>query len=308
MRLLREGTARHQLVQAKELASSILHTSGADPGITEADIVFGQPDPAALLQHANIRWVHLTTAGYTRYDRDDLRQTLRARGTPLTNSSHVFDEPCAQHLAAMILALARQLPQSCANQLGARAWLYNEHRAASKLLNEQVVLIYGFGAIARRLVEILRPLQLRLVGVRRSIRGDEGIEMVTEAAADDMLGQADHVLDILPENPSTVGYFNAERFGRCKAGARFYNIGRGPTVDQEALLAALQEGRLDAAYLDVTEPEPLPPEHPLWKAPNCFICPHTGGGHHNEKDRLVLHFLANLKAFEAGEKLLDQVI
>ncbi len=307
-KLLRDGTAHHQLVWAESLAPSILHVAGADAAIAEADIVFGQPDPKALMENANIRWVHLTTAGYTRYDRDDLRASLRGRGTPLTNSSHVFDEPCAQHLAAMILALARQLPHSCANQSGAHAWLYNEIRAASRLLNGQVVLIYGFGTIARRLVEILRPLHLRLIGVRRSIRGDEGIEMVTDAAADDILGEADHVVDILPENDSTLGYFNAARFARCKPGARFYNIGRGPTVDQEALLAALQENRLDAAYLDVTDPEPLPPEHPLWTARNCFICPHTAGGHANEKDRLVLHFLDNLKAFENGQPLLDQVI
>ncbi len=93
-----------------------------------------------------------------------------------------------------------------------------------------------------------------------------------------------------------------------KRGARFYNIGRGPTVDQPSLIAALADRHLDAAYLDVTDPEPLPPDHPLWSAPNCFICPHTGGGHREESVRLVRHFLANLALFEAGQPLVDRVI
>ncbi len=308
LRLLRGGTAQHRLTESQNPAQSILHVATTDSGIKEAEVVLGQPEPGALIENENIRWVHLTTAGYTRYDRHDLREALRGRGTALTTSSNVFNEPCAQHLAAMMLALARRLPQALTNQHGARAWLYTELRAESQLLNNQTVLLFGYGAIARRLVEILRPLGMRLIGVRRSVRGDEGIETVTEQDADGLLGEADHVLDILPENPGTRGYFNRERFARCKRGARFYNIGRGPTVDQDALLAALQNGPLDAAYLDVTEPEPLPPEHPLWSAPNCFICPHTGGGHSNEKDRLVLHFLANLKRYEAGQPLIDQVI
>ena len=93
-----------------------------------------------------------------------------------------------------------------------------------------------------------------------------------------------------------------------KPGAVFYNIGRGTTVDQDALGEALRSGRLRAAYLDVTDPEPLPPEHPLWTTPNCVITPHTAGGHDNEWTRLVQHFLANLRRHEAGQPLLDRVI
>jgi phosphoglycerate dehydrogenase-like enzyme len=93
-----------------------------------------------------------------------------------------------------------------------------------------------------------------------------------------------------------------------KPGAIFYNIGRGTTVDQAALAEALGSGRLSAAYLDVTDPEPLPPEHPLWTTPNCVITPHTAGGHSDEWDRLVDHFLANLRRHEAAEPLLDRVI
>ena len=93
-----------------------------------------------------------------------------------------------------------------------------------------------------------------------------------------------------------------------KPGARFYNVGRGATVDQEALVEALVAGRLGAAHLDVTAPEPLPPGHALWGAPNCYITPHMAGGRRGETIELVRHFLANLAAFETGAALVDRVM
>ncbi len=92
-----------------------------------------------------------------------------------------------------------------------------------------------------------------------------------------------------------------------KPEAIFYNIGRGTTVDQTALLSALESRRIAGAYLDVTEPEPLPIEHPLWSTPNCYITPHMAGGHATEFLRLVDHFLDNLQRFETREQLKDQV-
>jgi phosphoglycerate dehydrogenase-like enzyme len=111
----------------------------------------------------------------------------------------------------------------------------------------------------------------------------------------------------LPESASTRRFFDSERFGQFKPGARYYNIGRGPTTDQEALRTALTSGRLAAAYLDVTDPEPLPPDHPLWSLPNCYITPHTGGGHVTEPIRTVQHFIDNLRRYERGEPLVDRV-
>ncbi len=208
MRILREGTAQHELLMAGNLASSILRSSPSDEQFARAEVAFGQPDPAAILSGAApLRWAHLTTAGYTRYDHPDFRAGLSARNIPLTTSSHVFNEPCAQHLAAMMLALARQLPQSLHGQWNDRPWPYHERRLASRLLGGEMVLLYGYGAIAERLSELLAPYRMRLVGVRRRPRGDEPIEMIAEAEADRLLPEADHVIDILPENPSTIRYF-----------------------------------------------------------------------------------------------------
>jgi phosphoglycerate dehydrogenase-like enzyme len=116
------------------------------------------------------------------------------------------------------------------------------------------------------------------------------------------------VINILPENAGTIRLFDRRRFGATKPGAVFYNIGRGTTVDQDALLAALNSGRLAGAYLDVTDPEPLPLDHPLWRAPNCFITPHTAGGRDDEFEQLVAHFLANLRRLQSGQPLLDRIV
>ena len=101
---------------------------------------------------------------------------------------------------------------------------------------------------------------------------------------------------------------DAGRFSAMKAGSVFYNIGRGTTVDQQALLEALRSGHLGGAYLDVTDPEPLPPDHPLWSAPNCYITAHTAGGHMDERERLVRHFIDNLFRFTNGERLLNRIV
>src|SRR5687768_10580685 len=105
--LLREGVIHHRL---------LLHSKANPAGLDDADIAFGQPDPEAVMRSRRLRWVHITSAGYTRYDRDDLREAMRLRGAMLTNSSHVYDEPCAQHAVAMMLSLARQLPASLETQ------------------------------------------------------------------------------------------------------------------------------------------------------------------------------------------------
>ncbi|MEP6912658.1 MAG: D-2-hydroxyacid dehydrogenase [bacterium] len=272
-----------------------------------AEIAFGHPNAQTASQSEKLLWIHLDSAGYTSFDRADIKQSLTQRGIALTNSSAVYDEPCAQHLLAMILALARELPAALDAQRDNRSWPMQVLRSQARLLNGQTVLILGFGAIARRLVELLRPLEMNLIAVRREIRGDESVRVMKASAADELLPLVDHVVNILPANEDTNNFLNVERLANLKPGAIVYNIGRGTTLDQNALLRELRGGRIAAAYLDVTEPEPLPPDHPLWQTPNCFITPHIGGGHDNEKERQVKHFLDNLRRFEKGETLRNRI-
>jgi phosphoglycerate dehydrogenase-like enzyme len=302
------GIGEHRLV-IDPARSANISAGGPSALLETADVAFGQPDAQQICGLQGLRWVHLTSAGYTRYDREDVRAGLRERGAFLTNSSTVFAEPCAQHLLAFMLAQARQLPQSLVNQLGSHEWSFDRLRPQTRLLSPgQTVALVGYGAIAERLVELLEPFGMNLIGVRRKVRGDEAVQTVTDAELPDVLEAADHVVNNLPANQETDGFFDANRIAQMKLGTIFYNIGRGTTVDQGALMRALDSGRVAAAYLDVVDPEPLPSDHPLWNHPNCWISPHIGGGHAEEFSNLVDHFLNNLRRFEAGEDLVDRII
>lgn len=298
----------HRLLVARETHTLNLVASPPDSLLADADIAFGQPDADQIRQLPNLKWIHLTTAGYTPYDRDDLRAELRSRDASLTTSSGVYDEPCAQHVLAMMLAFARQLPQSHATQISDRSWPAAERRQRSFLLNGQTAILCGFGEIAIRLSELLSPFRMKLFGTRRNVRGDEPIQLIAPSELADVLSVADHVINLLPANATTKGYFDSDRLKAIKRGAYFYNIGRGATVDQDALRLALESRALAGAYVDVMNPEPLPPDHALWRTLNCFITPHTAGGFESEMMGLVEHFLDNLGRFTTNTPLLNRVI
>lgn len=304
--LLTKGVGTHRLLFFEPSEDG--RGGAALDALRGADIAFGSPEARAASGCERLRWIQLNTAGYTSYDHADIKESLTSRGAILTNSSAVYDEPCAQHLLSMMLALARGLPSALDAQRGDRAWRMHDLRPGLRLLNGQMVLLLGYGAIARRLVELLGPLGMNIVAVRREVKGDEPVRVLPSDAVDELLPTADHVVNVLPANEQTRDFLNAERLASLKRGAMVYNIGRGTTLDPNALIKELRAGRVAAAYLDVTDPEPLPPGHPLWDAPNCFITPHVGGGHSTEKERQVRHFLDNLRRFERGEALRDRLL
>jgi phosphoglycerate dehydrogenase-like enzyme len=310
------GDAEHALLIAKlpgrELVwgtpTSNLSTGESDERVLRAHYAFGQPDPERLILAPALRFVQLNSAGWTRYEREDLRRALDSRGATLATSSTVYADPVAEHAIAMMMSLLRCLPSALDEQRATRGWPMEPLRARSRRLAGDTILFLGYGSIARAMVQRLRPFGPRMIGYRRRARGDEEIDIVEEAALKGALAAADHVVDLLPESASTRGFVDAARILGMKRGARFYNVGRGATVDQAALAAALRDGHLDAAYLDVTSPEPLPPDDPLWTTPRLYISPHTAGGHADEPLRLCEHFLANLAAVEAGHAPRDRVI
>jgi phosphoglycerate dehydrogenase-like enzyme len=306
--ILEQGVKPHRLVLSHSLETSNLAPPTGDEQCRRADVAIGQPSIEDVIASTTLNWIHLTSAGYTRYDREDLRAALRSRGGALTNSSHVYDDPCAQHVLSFMLAHARQLVPAVASQRE-QVWNYAPLRAAARVLSsDQTVLIVGYGAIARRLTALLAPFAINLIGLRRTPRGDEPIRVEPMSQLDALLPQADHVVNLLPSGKENARLFNASRFARMKPTAAFYNVGRGDTVDQDALVSALQQDHLGAAYVDVTTPEPLPPENPLWAAPRCLITPHIAGGRQNEMEHLVRHFLSNLQRYTRGEGLIDRIV
>lgn len=303
---LERGLAGYDVARSTRKATSNLVPHSGDDEI-DADIVFGQPSVGALEASPRVRWVHLTSAGYTRYAEPSVRELLASQSVALTTSSSVYAEPCATHAIALTLALLRRLDEAMDQQRGPRAWPSAIIRARSAVLADARVLVLGYGAIGKRLTELLLAFKSNIVVLREKPRGDEPVRVITSASLADELPQADIVISTLPESSSTRGLLGRAHIERMKPHAIFVNVGRGTTVDQPALTEALVSGALAGAGLDVTDPEPLPPDHPLWTAPNCIITPHTAGGRRDEHTRLVRHFLDNLKRYERGEALLDHV-
>jgi phosphoglycerate dehydrogenase-like enzyme len=309
MNLLREGIAPGELLVPAQKGGSVLGVAPTDNGIFEADIALGQPDVASVLKAERLRWLQVTSAGFTRYDTREFRAAAKARGLIVTNSSSVYAEACAEHVFSFMLAQARQLPNALESRTtggGSTAW--DALRNACSCLKGQEAVILGYGTIAARLVEMLGPFHMKITAMRRHPKGDERVPTVTQEELAGSLATADHVINILPDNRDSNGFISKERLTQMKPGSVFYNIGRGTTVDQAALVESLSAGHLAAAWLDVTDPEPLPDGHPLLSAPNCYITPHTAGGHRNESETLVRHFVDNYRRFIADSPLHDRIM
>ena len=305
---LREGIAPHELLRPAQSGGSVLSDVPTDPLMQEADIVLGQPRVDAVLSSPNLKWLQVSTAGYTRYDTTDFRVAVKEKGIAVSNSSHVYDDACAEHVLAFMLANARQFPRALKSRCESGTPEWHGLRRDSTLLQGQSLLIVGYGAIAERVIELLAPFRMSITAMRRTPRGDEKVSIITPNHVATALAEADHVINILPDNAESLYWFNATRFAQMKPGAIYYNIGRGATTHQEDLAAALKSGHLGAAWLDVTDPEPLPDDHVLWTCENCHITPHTAGGQAGESRILIRHFLENLRRYENGEKLVNRIM
>jgi phosphoglycerate dehydrogenase-like enzyme len=244
--------------------------------LPDTDIFVGYSLRAQQLAYAKkLKWIHSTAAGVTQLMYPELRDS----GILVTNPSGIFSVPMAEHVIGLMLALARNFPESARCQdrsCWAQQHLWDKPQQLTEL-NGKVVLIVGYGSIGRELGKRARAFDMRVWGVTRSGKGDtthtERIVPVSEL--DGLLPEADYVVLAAPETPETQRLMNAGRIAKMKRGAHLINVARGSLLDEAALLAALEQGQLNGAALDVTGTEPLPPESPLWRAPNLFISPHT---------------------------------
>src|SRR6266852_2443161 len=196
-------------------------------------------------------------------------------------ASCIFPVPMAEHTMGLLVALARNFPDSVRHQDRSQ-WgqqdLWDKPQRLTEL-NGRLLLIVGYGSIGRELARRAHAFDMRVWGVTRSGKGDANYaeKIVPVAQLDEVLPEADYVVVAAPETAETAQLMNSARIARMKRGARLINVGRGSLLDEAALLRALESGALAGVALDVTATEPLPPDSPLWKAPNLFITPHTSG-------------------------------
>jgi len=244
--------------------------------LPDTDIFVGYSLRAEQLKDAKkLKWIHSTAAGVAQLMYPELRES----GIVVTNPSGIFSVPMAEHTMGLLVALARNFPDSVRHQDNS-CWgqqdLWDQPQRLTEL-NGQLLLIVGYGSIGREIARRARAFDVRVWGVTRSGKGDlTHVEKIVAATQlDNVLPEADYVVVAAPETPETAQLMNAARIARMKRGAHLINVGRGSLLDEAALVRALESGALGGAAVDVTGTEPLPPESPLWKAPNLFITPHT---------------------------------
>lgn len=228
---------------------------------------------------------------------------MKARGTRLCNGVGINATAVAEYAVMGMLNLAKDFP-AVVHAQDRREWLRD---APGKMeLEDSHALIIGYGAIGRRIGRMLEGFGVRVTGVRRS--ASEEPDMLGPDEWRRQLGAFDWIVVAAPATSETRHLIGAGELAACKPSAYLVNIARGSLIDQQALISALEAKRLAGAFLDVTDPEPLPPEHPLWGAPNTIITMHLSGRAQTRMfERAARLFLDNLGRYRSGRPLVNEV-
>jgi phosphoglycerate dehydrogenase-like enzyme len=247
----------------------------------------------------HLELVQLLTAGY-----DGVAEHLPP-GARLANATGVHDASTAELAVALTLAALRGIPDFVRAQ-GERRWLPAEPLRPS--LADKRVLILGYGSIGRAIAARMTPFEVSLTAVASRARGGDDLVPSVHAVDElpDLLPRHDVVVVVVPLGPQTVGLVDDEFLSAMPDGALLVNVARGGVVDTDALVRHLAAGRLRAA-LDVTDPEPLPADHPLWSAPGLLLSPHTGGASTAFVPRATRLLQEQLGAYAAGRSLRNVV-
>lgn len=248
-------------------------------------------DLGAAVAAAKIRFIQCTTAGHDGIDLHTLP------GVAVYGNGGVLGAPVAEHGMALLLAFMRRLDHV------ARAGSWKRDSLPPILsLEDRVMTILGLGAIGRAAARRARAFDMEVQALRREEGEDPEVDRCySYARMQEALGRTDVLFLAAPLTPETRHIVNAQSLSWLKPGAVLVNVGRGDLVCQEALLAALQAGTLGGACLDVTSPEPLPAEHPLWRAPNTLISPHIAGGSDRMGAKLARQIAQNLRGLTGGK-------
>lgn len=266
--------------------------------IREADILVGwnRKMEQAALESENLKWVQAWSAGVDYFPMDRFAE----KNVQLTNAGGVHAIPISEHIFAVLLAMSRNLHGNIRSQARGKwekSGLYGE-------ISGLTMVIVGTGHIGRATARLAKAFGMHTIGVRHSGRPEDHIDkMYTTDGIREAFAEGDVIVNILPLTDETRHFFDQESFGYMKKGARFVNVGRGQSVDTDALIEALETGTLSGAALDVFEQEPLPEDHPLWTREDVVITPHVAGNTDHYDERAADIFLDNLRAFVQGKTL-----
>ena len=294
------------LLESKMPDASYLYLSASEANeeqIAAADIILGNLPPERVALARNLKWIQLNSSGADAY----VKPGVLAEGARLTNSTGAYGLAISEHLLAQTFFLKKKLGLYCRNQIAGQ-W---KDEGQVTAINGSNTLVVGLGNIGGDYARKMALLGSKVYGIRRN-KTECPDYLEAQGTFDDLdawLPEADIVALALPNTPQTCGLFGKERLSRMKKGSILLNVGRGTTVDTEALYDALQNGPMMGAALDVTDPEPLPPGDPLWKCENLLLTPHIAGDYHLQEtlDYIVALFIRNLENFAAGRELENPV-
>ncbi|WP_432081828.1 D-2-hydroxyacid dehydrogenase [Streptomyces sp. WAC 04229] len=284
------GRARIEHTDAKSLAERLPH----------ADVLLVWDFSSHAVREAwpgggpRPRWVHTASAGVDHLMCPELADSE----TVVTNARGVFDQPIAEYVAALVLAMAKDLPTTLRLQ-GERTW---RHRESMRVAGTRACVV-GSGPIGRAVAQTLKALGITTALVGRTAR--TGVHGPDEL--DRLLARADWVVAAAPLTDDTRGMFDARRFGVMQPSARFVNVGRGQLVVEDDLAEALTRRWIAGAALDVLSREPLAPESPLWRVPDLIISPHMSGDTVGWRDELGAQFVDLFESWAAGRPLANVV-
>lgn len=275
--------------------------------LLDASILVTWVNSPANLQHAkafmpNLRWIQSLAAG----PNDVLSAGFDPSIVTVTTGSGLHDRTVAEHALALLLNAARRFYEMHDYQVQSK-WPFHlggpqPDRPTDRFttLRDANVLIWGFGNIAKTLTPHLVGLGATVRGVARHPGVRSGCEIYSEESLPELLPKTDALVMILPGSDTTRHALNKERLALLPKHAWVVNVGRGTSIDEDALIEALEAGSIGGAALDVFEVEPLPEASKLWKAPNCIVSPHAAGGRPQDCEPLIVE---NLRRFVAGQTL-----
>ena len=275
-----------------------------DPGsvtkeqLQEADMIIGNVSPERLKEADRLQWIQLNSAGADTYCKPGILRD----GVILTNATGAYGLAISEYMVGMSFMLQNKLYQYYGNQLR-HQW---RDQGDVTSVYGSTTLIVGLGDIGGEYGARMKALGSYTIGVKRTkgAKPDYLDELYTIEYLDQLLPRADFVSLSLPNTPSTCGLMDERRLRLMKPGAFLINVGRGNAIDTQALCRVLEDGHLGGCGVDVTDPEPLPEDHPLWNAPRMVITPHISGQYHLQEtfERIVRIAGRNLEKFLAGQK------
>ena len=284
----------------------VVPESGPVPPLDGVEVAVGGPNPERLRQvlraAPRLRWFHTISAGVDPL----LIPELMTRDVVMTNNTGAYDVPIAEFVLAAMFAAAKRLPDHQRDQRE-RRWRGGAAGAHAEL-RDAVLVIVGLGSIGGELARLARPLGMRVVGVRRSVRPDPNVErMLPPDRLADAAREADYLAVTAALTRETRGLVSRAVIAAMKPTAWLINIARGPIVDEAALLEAVRERRIGGAAIDAWWTEPLPDDSPWWDLENVIVTPHSSNSSPKLRQRSLDLFAENLRRFERGEPLLNVV-